>query len=164
MNAFMISKENFKHDNEIDLKKLKDYTNNIIVVYDNNFKDFRRLLFLLDSLDFNIGIHINEFNLLNITDFIYNIKGFNIKLGVWCPTIETYNLLTKYKNNFIIGLIGISNDSQIPRFGPFGDIEISKLTNFDFISKPIQELKINTDYVKIYNENKLTPILSTYIV
>lgn len=164
MNAYMVSKEIFKPNNEIDLKKLKEYTNNIIAVYNSDFKDFRRLLFLLDSLDFNIGIHINELNTIDITDFIYNIKGFDIKLGVWCSNIETYNLLTIYKDNFIVGLIGINNDSQIPRFGPFGDIEVSKLNHFDFSSKSIQELKINTDYIKIYNENKLKPIPSTYII
>lgn len=163
MNAFMITKEIFKPNNEIDLKKIKEYTNNIILVYEKDFKDFRRVLFLLDSLNYNIGIHINESN-IDVKELLYLIRGFNIKLGIWTSNIEEYNLLSIYKENFIVGIIRIERDSQIPRFGPFGDIEVSKLRKLDFISNPIQELKINTDYSKIYDENKLKPIPSTFII
>ena len=161
MEAYMISKEVFKPNNEIDLKKLREYTNNIIVVYKKDFKEFKRLLFLLDSLDYNIGIHINDFD-LDINDLISKIKGFDIKLCIWVPKIEQYNLLSEYKDNFITGIISLDKDSQLPRFGPSGDVEVSSLYCYDFMSKPVQKLKLNTDYVKIYNENKLKPIPSTF--
>lgn len=166
MNAYLLTSELYnKPGEEISLIELKEYTDNVIVLYNEDFNKFRNLLYALDTLKFNIGVAVDIciYN-LDIYDFIDNIKGFNIKLGVWVPYNHQYQLLSnKYKRNFIIGEINNKTDSQIPRLGTSGDIELGESKYIDSINKEIQELKINTDFVTIYNENNLKPIPSTYI-
>ena len=132
--------------------------------YDIDYKSFKRALFELDRLDYNIGIYIpNE-----VTNLFNNIKGFKIKLGVWLNEDKYRHLqneLNSYKS-FITGIISEDNfrSLQMPRWGTMGDIENSELIKLDFIREPIQQLIINTDFVKIYDENELKPIPSFYNV
>ena len=160
MIGYMITKENYNNIKQINFKELRKKTDSIIVVYEYSFKEFRRVLFLLDSLNFNIGIYINEQE-LDLSKFISNIKGFNIKLGVWINNYMQNDLLIEYRmNNFITGIISEDESCMLYRFGYHGDIEI--IDTYKFYNNSLWKLKINTDLSKIYDELKLKPIDSTY--
>lgn len=158
--AYLITKEHFEVE-EVNFELLKSYTNNVILQYEKDFTKFRRALFELDRLDFNIGIHTED-----ITSILPIIAGIKIKLGVWID-YEYFGSDLKYINEFrniyfITGIrFNLDLDSQMPRWGTMGDIENSEIIKLDFIRKPILSLKLNTDFVKIYNENNLKPVLST---
>lgn len=172
--ALLINKNHFDV-REVNFKQLKDYTNNIILEHVNNsgsvYYYFKRSLFTTDLFDYNVGILLNTDNILSekqlINNLVWNIKGFDIKLGIWIKGSfkeSVYNALRdEFKNNFILGLVDDKNTNNIPRWGIKGDIEENKSINIDFIENPVTELILNTDYKKIYEENKLTPIPSSYV-
>lgn len=153
--VYLINKDHFKIE-EIDFEKLKSYTNNVILEYNQDFTFFKRALFELDRLGFNIGIKTSSLLFFDL------IKGFNIKLGIWIEdneSSESFKYLRKFKDNFIVGYISDEIYRSIsPRWGTMGDIENAEIIKLDFIREPIQQLIINTDYVKIYDENHLRSI------
>lgn len=171
--AFLISKNHFDVE-EVNYKQLKKFTNNIILEHINDSGSdlfyFKRSLFELSRLDYNIGILLNTNNILSekqlIKNLLWNIKGFKINLGIWIKgdfKTSIYDTLrTEFKNNFIVGLVDNNKNTDIPRWGVDGDIEEINSITLDFIRHPITELYLNTDYKTIYDENKLIPIPSTY--
>lgn len=172
--AFIIQENHFKTQ-DVDFEQIRNnYTNNIILEYDyNNTEHFKRSLFELDRLKFNIGIlfiHNNDFNNTIIdtilTDLLNNIKGFKVNLGIWIQSDDKvilkyiYDILnTNYSNNFITGVKGDS-DKFIPLWKKKGDIEDNSIILTDFMPKSIKTVRINTDYKTIYEENNLSPIKS----
>lgn len=172
--AFLITKNHFDVE-EVNYKQLKDFTNNIILEHINDSGSdlfyFKRSLFELDRLNYNVGILLNTDNILSeeqlIKNLLWNIKGFKINLGIWIKgefKTSIYDVLrTKFINNFIVGLVNNSDTNNIPRWGINGDIEEVSTTIIDFIRYPIKELYLNTDYKTIYDENKLKPIPSNYL-
>lgn len=158
--AYLITKEHFEVE-EVNFELLKSHTNNVILEYKHNFTKFRRALFELDRLGFNIGIYNID---STDKDLILYITGFNIKLGIWFTYRSipyNQNIFNFNKIYFIIGIREDFNFYDFPKWGIMGDIEYSEIIKLDFIREPIQTLKLNTDFVKIYNENDLKPILST---
>lgn len=164
--AILVNKTHFRIK-EVNYSNLKKYYNNIILEYTDEIdnKYFRRSLFELSRLDFNIGIILSLSN-IELKSFINDIKGFDIKLGIWIygsNKISYFNQLSKdYHDNFITGVVSNPYISNIPRWGDKGDIETTKFVYLDFIDGPISELEIHTDYKTIYEENNLKPIPSTY--
>ena len=122
--AYLITNDHFKVE-EVDFEKLKSYTNNIILKYDVNSHSFRRALFELDRLDFNIGIYADI-----LTGLDHEIKGFKIKLGLWLNEdifCRMYHELND-KRNFITGVVTEDDFfTTYPRWGIMGDIENSKI-------------------------------------
>ena len=94
------------------------------------------------------------------------IAGFNIKLGIWFKyraNVNIEELSVFNKTYFITGFESeIFDILKYPRWGARGDIEYYEKIKLDFIREPIETLKLNTDFVKIYEENDLKPVLSTY--
>ena len=102
-----------------------------------------------------------------VSRFINDIKGFDIKLGVWIENsdngLELFNRLLPYKHNFILGTRGeFKTKEYTPTWRTNGDIEDKEYVNLDFLREPILRLGIYSDYVSIYDENKFAPILSTH--
>lgn len=163
--AYLITKKHFEIE-EVNFEELKKYTNNIILQYEKDFTKFKRALFELDRLGFNIGIY--NHNYYSFIHTLKEIKGFNIKLGIWVEyhdglVIKDLSTLDEVRKNYIMGLVHNEyNIPEMPKWGIMGDIENSEIIKLDFIKEPIQTLKLNTDFVKIYEENDLKPILSTY--
>lgn len=160
--AYLITGKHFEVE-EVDFEQLKKYTNNVILQYEKDFTKFRRALFELDRLGFNIGIYSSEYTGLFLLPLI---AGFNIKLGIWfkyAVSINIEELSVFNKIYFITGLVSeIFDIPKYPRWGTHGDIEYYEKIKLDFIREPIKTLKLNTDFVKIYDENNLKPVLSTY--
>lgn len=157
--GYYIQEDHFRIE-EVNFEQLKQYTNNVIIEYTPYFKNFRRALFELDRLGFNIGIYANKYK-----DVFFNSRGFNIKLGIYLREEDYRYNYTKFQGyKYIIGIV--SEDNSIayncPRWGHMGDIENLNMIELDFIRGPIQTLKLNTDFIKIYNENNLFPISSTF--
>ena len=171
--AYLISKNHFDVQ-EVNYQQLKDYTNNIILEHVNvsgsEYFYFKRSLFELDRLDFNVGILLDSSNILSedqiINNLLWNIKGFDIKLGIWIkgPLKESiYDKLHKeFSNNFIVGMVSENDKISSPRWGTMGDIEELENISLDFIKDPITEIALNVDYKTIYEKNNLKPIPSTY--
>lgn len=173
--AFNILKSDFLNG-DVDFKSLSKFNNNFIIDYhygDTSY--FKRALFELDKLNLNIGVHIKldpDFPLdLLLENFINNIKGFKINLGVWIDFIddskipELFNKLSEYKKYFIIGCKMFYNDMK-PENGPIwyinGDIESLGVIYYSEYHKFYSMVNLNTDYKTIYNENNLVKIPSTY--
>lgn len=172
--AYLIEKKHFKYE-EVNFKNLSSMTNNVILeyVYEKDNKYFKRSLFELDRLGFNIGILVRisryEDRDVYLKDLIDKIKGFNIKLGVWIDL--TYpgdykdyyeSLIKNFNNNFITGIKGEYQDNLIiPKWGYNKDIEEIESIKLDFIKDDITVLRLNTNYKEIYDENNLHPIPST---
>ena len=171
--GFLITKNHFDIE-EVNYPQLKKFTNNVILEHINNSGSelfyFKRSLYELDRLGYNIGILLNTDNILSeeqlLNNLIWNIRGFKINLGIWIKgtcTEDFYNILKNdYQNNFISGIISDNDYINAPRWGINGDIEEIGSINLDFIRCPIIELSLNTDYRTIYDENKLKPLPSTY--
>lgn len=174
--ALLVRKDNFKIQ-EVDFSKLKEFTNNIILEYtynSENNKYFRRSLFELDRLGFNIGILCNNIHYVSLylylKDVIDSIKGFKINLGVWVELYddEDYNYLykplsEKFNNNFITGIIDSTysdyKELSVPKWGKNCDIEPDGL-GVQVNNEYINILSLSTDYKTIYDENNLKPIRS----
>lgn len=167
MEAYLIKKEHFDVE-EVNYPELKKYTNNIILEHINQSGSdlyyFKRSLYELRRLDYNIGILLNTDNILSqkqlIKNLIWNLKGFKINLGIWITGVlkeSVYNeLKDEFSNNFILGLVSEEYTSNfIPRWGNKGDIEELESIKINFIRKPILKLSLNTDYKTIYEENDL---------
>lgn len=169
--AYVITKNHFIPD-EVNYPQLKEITDNVILEYDctTDLKYFIRSLFEMDRLNFNIGIRLKSSNIASdylINEFIKNIRGFKINLGVWIQEDNINNIknirdkFKLYKDNFIIGFI---SDFQLDcyRWGEMGDIETYAVERVSFIQNMIRLVVLNTDFKTIYEENKLHPILSNY--
>lgn len=166
--AYVLQNKNF-YPQEVDFKKLRSVINNIFLIFEidnlDNNKYFKRSIFELYRLNFNIGIYLSNYNenIVSVKELIKNIRGFDIKLGVWTNDSVLYYKLLEFKNNFIIGIKDEYNQTQIiPRWEDNGDIEnISLNTKLDFISDYLYEISLNNDFKTIYEENNLKPIPST---
>lgn len=179
--AYILKKIHFDIQ-EVNFEQLKEHTNNIILEYSFNDPYFKRALFEMDRLNYNIGILITDVDQTEYTssmllDLLYNISGFNINLGVWInykdndKTYDVFNTLqTKFSTNFITGLVNcplLENKEQnnfviefldYPSWCTKGDIENYSIIMLDFIYYSINVVSLNTDYKTIYKENNLTPI------
>lgn len=165
--AYLIQKKHFNIQ-EVNFSKLKKDTNNIILEYtylDNKY--FRRSLFELDRLGFNIGIYIPKMPKGSsiMSDLINNLKGFKINLGIWIDSYNGVNLFNKLdifnKKYFIIGVIPTNDSIDLNRYPVWknnGDIEDIDTVAID--NELISVLRLNTDYATIYNENKFRNIPS----
>lgn len=160
--AYLITSKMFK-DEEVNFEQLREYTNNVILVYTDEFTKFNRALHELKRLNFNIGIYIHRTENLNL--FMYYIRGFKINLGIWLdekPFYEHKEYLDTFKDNFISGL-RTEKDSTNYYWSPMhGDISHWSFVDLDFVRGEILELALNTDFAKIYEENGLKPIPSTF--
>ena len=94
--AYVIQKKHFKIES-VDFVQLKGYTDNVILEY--NYGDtsyFKRSLFELDRLNYNIGILVNDNTEIDmpmlLKDLLENIRGFNINIGVWLNISDTNRL------------------------------------------------------------------------
>lgn len=168
--AYVIQKKHFKIE-PIDFVQLKGYTDNVILEY--NYDDtsyFKRSLFELDRLNYNIGILVNDNTEIDISillkDLLENIRGFNINIGVWLNISDTNRLSYVYaildyslSDNFITGIKGSVSD-EYPMWKENGDIEDYTHIMLDFIHQSIKTVKLNTDYKTIYKENNLKPLKS----
>lgn len=171
---------NYKHfyPNEIDLNLLKGYTDNAILEYgyNNSTLYFKRALFELDRLNFNIGILLKDNSDIEYTsiikDLLENLKGFNINIGIWLEihNIEklniVYKILNKLSDHYIIGIRGDYEQSQLPIINQSpiwtdnGDIEDNYSLLLNFTQHFMYIVKLNTDYITIHKENNLQPIKS----
>lgn len=171
--AFLISKNHFDIQ-EVNYPQLQEFTNNVFLEHVNQSGSdlyyFKRSLYELDRLNYNIGIVLDTTNILSedqiINNLIWNIRGFKINLGVWIkgPLKESIyeKLKVEFSYNFILGLISDDDNITSPRWGIMGDIETLNPIKLDFIKDEIIEVSLNTDYKTIYEENGLSPIRSTY--
>ena len=182
--AYLIKAQHFKIQ-EFNFEQLKEYTDNVILEYFDN-KYFKRALFEMDRLGYNIGIlipHIEDIDYKDILlDLLQNIRGFNINLGVWVDYKDnetTYNIFNtlheKFSKNFIVGLRNcplledkentfITEFLDYPYWGPKGDIENNSIIMPDFTHFSINTVLLNTDYKTIYEENNLEPIKSDTLI
>lgn len=172
--AFLITKNHFDIQ-EVNYVQLKEYTDSIFLEHVNQSGSdlyyFKRSLYELDRLNYNIGIVLDTNNILSekqlIKNLIWNIRGFKINLGIWIkgPLKESIynNLKTEFSHNFILGLVeDETTDEYIPRWGDMGDVEEVEPIKLDFIKDDIIKVSLNTDFKTIYEENNLIPIRSTY--
>lgn len=174
--AYLIQPDHFKIE-EVNFKLLHEYTNNIILEYNNTvaFLYFKRALCELDRLDFNIGILINDTSIekINIevllTDLLNKISGINISLGLWIQSYSSereYKLYNFLNSNFSYNFItGIKNTSKYNNFywNTMGDIEDNSIIMLDFIHMPIKTIKLNTNLKTIYIENNMKPLKTNTI-
>ena len=105
--AYLITKDHFKVE-EVNFTQLKETIDNIILEYrfDSNLEYFKRSLFEMDRLGYNIGILVKSSNISTdslLSTFISHIKGFEIKLGVWIleDTLANINNLDNGDEIFI---------------------------------------------------------------
>lgn len=170
--AYFLEEKHFMVE-EVNFKLLKEHTNNVILEYKPNNKYFKRALFEMDRLGFNIGIYVPYsidyvLNFYVVTQLaISDTRGFNIKLGLWIDDSMEYNtmrianiLKSTYSNNFIVGI----RNSNVYNYtwSYYGDIQDNNDITLDFIREPIRTLKLYTDFVRIYDENNLKPVPSNY--
>lgn len=172
--AYIIQSTHFTTE-EMNFEQLKEYTDNVILEYKNDDnKHFRRSLFELDRLKFNIGILLTDNTdtdiKLILKSLLESIRGFNINIGVWLnisnmvKLIDAYRILeTSLSSNFITGIKGnyknLLNDNY-PVWKENGDIEDFTRIMVHFAHQTITTVKMNTDYKTIYKENKLKPLKS----
>lgn len=169
--AYHLTTKDLTGDIEVDFNKLSKETSNFIIDYNvSNNKYFKRTLFELDRLKLNTGILIvfddkNEFTNDTILKYLINdIRGFKINLGIWVDytnieNLELYNLLENYQEYFITGIRDINNKCTISNSVPLWS------NNGDIIEQDnTKEITLISDYKTIYEENKMKPIPSNYII
>lgn len=172
--AYVIQKHHFDIE-EVNFEQLKNCTDNVILEYlYTDVLYFKRALFELDKLKFNIGILLNDNTSIDskelLKDLLNSIRGFNINIGVWLNINDTDKLCEIYSilkeslsDNFITGIKGNYNNilnNDYPVWKDNGDIEDSSYIMLDFIHQSIKTVNLNTDYKYIYKENNLKPIKS----
>jgi len=171
--AYLLNIKHFK-DQDISFVKLQktQEVKNIILDYRPGYTHVPAALFELKRLGINVGLRVLSDDYSEDPSegpgmFLYNVlelvKGFDIKLGIWTNSAVLQTALSKFKDNFISGII--SNDDIldfVPRWGEMGDIEDIGLSPIISIKGDVMFLRLNTNFIDIYDKNNLQPLPSNY--